>query len=61
MGKSQRSPLLQPQQLSATSYGEFRPIARNDTKEDKALNRRIEIVFVPDLSDMPGYEELKTL
>jgi chemotaxis protein MotB len=33
--------------LAAVGYGEFRPIAGNDTPEGKAQNRRIEIVLVP--------------
>ncbi len=31
------------QRLSATGYGEFRPMAKNDTPEGRAANRRIEI------------------
>ncbi|MBN2801865.1 MAG: OmpA family protein [Deltaproteobacteria bacterium] len=46
--------------LSAASYGEFRPIASNKTKEGQAKNRRIDIVIVPDLSKLPGFEELQT-
>lgn len=46
------------QNLSAAGYGEFQPRAPNDTKEQKALNRRIEIVMLPNLdilsSDVPG-------
>jgi len=33
--------------LVAAGYGEFRPVAPNDTPEQRALNRRIEIVLVP--------------
>ncbi len=33
--------------LIAAGYGEFRPIATNDTVEGRAENRRIEIVLVP--------------
>jgi chemotaxis protein MotB len=29
--------------LVAAGYGEFRPIALNDTREHRALNRRVEI------------------
>mgnify|MGYP002632270224 CR=1 FL=1 len=48
-----------PDRLSAASFGEFRPVAPNDTPENKAANRRIEIVVVPDLSDLPGFDELQ--
>jgi chemotaxis protein MotB len=33
-----------PQQLSAAGYGEYRPIATNQTPEGRALNRRVDIV-----------------
>jgi chemotaxis protein MotB len=33
--------------LVAAGYGEFRPVSPNDTPEQRALNRRIEIVLVP--------------
>lgn len=45
--------------LSAAGYGEYRPIARNENDAGKRENRRIEIVLVPDLSMLPGFEELK--
>lgn len=45
--------------LSAASYGEHRPIASNDDEGGRAQNRRIEIVLVPDLSSLPGFEELQ--
>lgn len=35
------------ERLSACGYGEFRPIAGNDTPEGRAQNRRIQIVLVP--------------
>ncbi len=38
---------LPPQRLSATGYGEYRPVASNDTKEGRSENRRVEIVIVP--------------
>jgi chemotaxis protein MotB len=46
--------------LSAASYGMFRPVATNSTPEGKAKNRRIDIVVVPDLSTLPGSEELES-
>jgi chemotaxis protein MotB len=45
--------------VSAASYGEFKPVAANDGADGKKANRRIEIVVVPDLSNLPGFEELK--
>ena len=52
---------LAPEQLSAASYSEFQPRADNDSEEGRAANRRIEIVVVPDLSGLPGYDELEHL
>lgn len=39
--------------LAASGYGEFDPVSPNDTEENKQLNRRIEIILVPDLSELP--------
>ena len=50
---------LSAQRVSAASYGEFKPTASNEDKAGKAQNRRIEIVVLPDLSDLPGFEELQ--
>lgn len=52
---------LPAERISAASFAETRPVASNDTKETKAQNRRIEIIIVPDLSQLPGFEELKAL
>jgi chemotaxis protein MotB len=38
---------IDPKQLSATGFSEYQPVASNDTDEDKAKNRRIEIVLLP--------------
>ncbi|MBI5526488.1 MAG: flagellar motor protein MotB [Deltaproteobacteria bacterium] len=45
--------------ISAASFGEFKPAKPNDSPEGKASNRRIDIVVVPDLSSLPGFDELK--
>lgn len=52
---------LPESRVSAASFGEHKPIADNSTEEGKRANRRIEIVIVPDLSTLPGYEELEKL
>jgi len=38
---------IKPTRLSARGYGEFRPVASNNTKEGRQLNRRVEIVILP--------------
>ena len=38
---------IDPKRLSATGYGEFRPVVSNATKEGKQKNRRVEIVILP--------------
>jgi chemotaxis protein MotB len=40
---------INPELLSATGYGEYQPVAPNDTDEGKHKNRRIEIVLLPPL------------
>jgi len=37
---------LDPQRFSAAGYGEYQPVAPNDTPENKAKNRRIDIVIL---------------
>ncbi|MGH7360281.1 MAG: OmpA family protein, partial [Candidatus Methylomirabilales bacterium] len=38
---------LEPTRLSATGYGEYRPVAPNDNEEGRAQNRRIELILAP--------------
>ena len=45
--------------VSAASFGDARPAAPNDSTDGKAQNRRIEIIIVPDLSGLPGFDELQ--
>jgi chemotaxis protein MotB len=46
------------ERISASSYADSKPAQPNDTVEGRAANRRIEIVVVPDLSSLPGFDEL---
>ncbi len=50
---------LPAERISAASYGDSMPAVPNDSPANKAANRRIEIVLVPDLSSLPGFDELQ--
>ena len=41
---------ISPERLSAIGFGEYRPVATNDTREGRKLNRRVEIVIQPKVS-----------
>ena len=41
---------LSPDRLSAIGYGEYRPVASNDSREGRQQNRRVEIVIQPKIS-----------
>ncbi len=52
---------INPAQLQAVGYGEYRPVSTNDTKEGRRQNRRVEVVILPDadvdkvtLDNVPG-------
>lgn len=47
--------------VSAASFGDTKPAQSNETPEGRKANRRIEIVIVPDLSSLPGFDELKRM
>jgi chemotaxis protein MotB len=48
---------MEPKRLSAAGYADQSPVAANDTPENKAKNRRIEITLVPNLDDLPPIDE----
>jgi chemotaxis protein MotB len=39
---------LKPERLAAVGYGEFKPVAPNDTEEGRAKNRRVVLVVMAD-------------
>lgn len=47
---------IDPSRLSATGYGEYRPIASNDTEAGRSKNRRIDLVILRSKYDLtePG-------
>jgi chemotaxis protein MotB len=40
--------------LAAAGYGEFDPVAGNDKEDGREQNRRIEIILVPNLEELPS-------
>lgn len=45
-------------QLAAAGYGEHDPVASNDTRESRALNRRIEIILMPNIEELPNLSDV---
>ena len=48
---------MDARRLSAAGYADVLPVATNDTDEGRKQNRRIEIVLVPNLEDLPGIDD----
>jgi chemotaxis protein MotB len=48
-----------PVRLSAAGYADTQPAASNDTPEGRQQNRRIEIVLMPNLDELPDLSQLK--
>ncbi len=48
---------MPPERLSAAGYGLYAPVAPNDTPENRARNRRIEIILVPNIEEIMGIGE----
>ncbi len=44
--------------IGAAGFGEFDPIASNDDDAGKEQNRRIEIILMPNLGEIPGMKEM---
>ena len=52
---------LPADQISGATYADTQPVADNSTPEGKKQNRRISIVIVPDLSGLPGNDEIQKM
>jgi chemotaxis protein MotB len=45
--------------LSAAGYSEYSPMVANDSADNRAQNRRIEIILMPNLNELPDLTELE--
>lgn len=48
---------VSPSRLKAEAFGEFHPVAANDTKDGRQLNRRVEIVILPQVQKVKKSEQ----
>jgi chemotaxis protein MotB len=48
---------MEPKRVSAAGYADQSPVVPNDSPEDMAKNRRIEITLVPNLDDLPPIDD----
>ncbi len=48
---------ISPDRLSAIGYGEYRPVADNDAADGRQLNRRVEIVILPQVTKVKEAKE----
>jgi chemotaxis protein MotB len=51
---------VDPTRLAAVGYGEYQPVAENTTEYGKEQNRRIEIVLMPNLDELPDLSALES-
>lgn len=50
---------ISPERLSTIGYGEYRPVASNETKDGRKQNRRVEIVILPNITKVRTEESHK--
>jgi chemotaxis protein MotB len=51
---------VNPMNLSAAGYSEYQPTTENDSEQGKAMNRRIEIILMPNLDELPDLSDLES-
>ena len=49
---------LKPRMIAAAGYGEFDPVAGNGTPKGKQSNRRIEIILLPNIAELPKMPQM---
>jgi len=50
---------VRPEGIAAAGYGEHDPLTVNDSEEGRQTNRRIEIVLMPNIDELPGIPDTK--
>ncbi len=50
---------MPPERILPSGHAEFVPVGGNDTPEGRALNRRIEIVLMPNMDELPDLSSLE--
>jgi chemotaxis protein MotB len=48
------------ERLGAAGYAEFQPAVANDSDQNRALNRRVEIVLMPNINELPDLSSLES-
>ena len=48
---------INPKNLVASGYGEFAPIASNDSENGRKKNRRIELVLLPNIEELTAFDD----
>jgi chemotaxis protein MotB len=49
---------LKPRMIAAAGYGEFDPVSTNSTPKGKQNNRRIEIILLPNIAELPKMPQM---
>lgn len=47
-----------PEMVNAAGHAQYDPLVPNDGPESKKMNRRVEVVFLPKLDELPGFEDV---
>jgi chemotaxis protein MotB len=50
---------VSPMNLAAAGYSEYQPLAENTSEDGRAQNRRIEIILMPNMNELPDLSDLE--